>query len=172
MIHYYILFYSILGLTLSVILTGIIQNTNSLDNIYGFSQHIAGLTPNTATRIMNVFRTSEAVLKGSIRHNCNGGETSFNYDASDGKRYVYWVGYAPWTKGPDCGTTSRENVVASVLAFASKEVSLEDAIAFCVSMTHEDAWQADVRIKRWEEADFYGQSSWDIPCDNFNSMNL
>lgn len=112
--------------------------------------------------------TADVTLKGSTKHSCNGGETWFNYDASDGKRYTYWVGYAPWTSGPNCDTTSRKDVVDSVLAFAYKEASLEDATAFCVSMTHEGTWHADVRIKRWEEVNFCGQSSWDIPCESFN----
>lgn len=108
--------------------------------------------------------TTKVTLDGYIKHNCNGGETSFNYDASDGKRYSYWVGYVPWTRGPNCDILSRKDIVEKVLRFAQKEALKEDEQALCLSMNLAYSLHAHIRMKRWDEAKFYGQSSWDIPC--------
>lgn len=87
-------------------------------------------------------KRSEVTRKGSWRHNCNGGETYFGHVGSDGKRYTYWVGYAPFTTGLQCETASPEEVEKWVLQFSYNDVNLHDTTSWWTLMTHGDTWRA------------------------------
>jgi len=110
-------------------------------------------------------RSSGSSVKARSKKNmCNGGYEWLNYKDSDGKEYTYWVGYAPWTTGPNCDTEAPESIVQFVLEISFKEVNQRDRTAWCFSAQNGGTWHIDVRIARWEETNFCVLNGWGIPC--------
>ncbi|CCK71589.1 uncharacterized protein KNAG_0H01740 [Huiozyma naganishii CBS 8797] len=138
-------------------------------NVLQFTWSLATSVLGEMSGYIQLGQQSAANTKAASQpHQCAGRSDWLNYDASDGKCYTYWVGVAPWTTGPNCDTTAREDLMASAFAFAYETLNQVKGTSMCVSMTHDGTWHADVRIARWEEAQFCGINLWSIPCDDAN----
>ncbi|CCK71824.1 uncharacterized protein KNAG_0I00330 [Huiozyma naganishii CBS 8797] len=155
----------------------LIKAYNRLDE--NLSSSIRSFTWSLATSILRdmsgyiqLGRQTAANTKSvSQPHQCTGRSGWLSYDAFDGKRYTYWVGVAPWTTGPNCDTTAREDVIASTFVYAYEKLKQVNGTSMCVSMTHGGTWHADVRIASWEEANSCGINLWFIPCEDANYVH-